>query len=295
MKTSAARKGNLAAAGQDKIPAGREARQSQPQGASQTSAANPKSVPAVRRAAAILSLLAKQAVPMSLSHIARTVEILPSTCLHILRELAVSRLVTFDPGLKAYRLGPGLVELARAVMRQDSFAEFARPHLKEIAEKYNVTATATALIDADHMACVALAHPAVSMSLNVTLGGRVPSLSGAAGRCQAAFGGYTRAQLRSAFGRVRWQIPIRIEDWIEEVEQVRRQGYAEDNGIFTLGVTSIATPVFARDGSVRGAIGIGVITAQLEDKRKAKIITALKHAAQQIGTHPPIEASAPGL
>ena len=224
---------------------------------------------------------------MSLSQIARAVEILPSTCLHILRELASSRLVAFDQGQKAYRLGSGLVELARAVMRQDSFAEFARPHLKEIAEAYDVTATATALINGDHMACVALAHPTISMSLNVTLGGRVPALSGAAGRCQAAFAGQSRSQLRSAFGKVRWQIPIRFEDWMQEVEQVKRQGYAEDIGIFTLGVTSIATPVFAQDGSVRGAIGIGVISAQLEDKRKAKIIAALKHAAQDIGTQRP--------
>ncbi len=185
MKTNAARKTAAAAAIPVKTPARTQAGAVAGKRAVQKSVVNPKSVPAVRRATAILSLLAEQAVPMSLSQIARAVEILPSTCLHILRELSSSRLIAFDPGQKAYRLGSGLVELARTVMRQDSFAEFARPHLKEIAETYDVTATATALVDADHMACVALAHPSVSMSLNVTLGGRVPSLSGAAGRCQA--------------------------------------------------------------------------------------------------------------
>lgn len=249
--------------------------------------ANPKSVPAVRRASEILSLLARVATPMSLSQIARSVDILPSTCLHILRELATSRLVAFDPTQKVYRLGSGLVELARTVMRQDSFAEFARPHLQDIASTYDVTATATALVDADHMACVALAHPSVSMSLNVTLGGRVPAMSGAAGRCQAAFGQYTRSQLASAFGRVRWQVPLRFEKWRQEVDQVKRQGWAEDDGVFTLGVTWIAAPVIARDGTIRGVIGIGVISAQLEDKRKAKIVAALKHAAKEIGNELP--------
>ena len=74
---------------------------------------------------------------------------------------------------------------------------------------------------------------------------------------------------------------------IAVVNHVNQQGYAEDNGAFALGVTSIAAPVFAQDGSVRGTLGIGVITAQLEDKRKVKIIAALKHAARDIGTQPP--------
>lgn len=287
MKTGTPRKAAAAAVGSDKTPPRPPAAPTPGKRAARKSVPNPKSVPAVRRATAILSLLAEQAVPMSLSQIARAVEILPSTCLHILRELASSRLVAFDPGQKAYRLGSGLVELARAVMRQDAFAEFARPHLQEIAETHDVTATASAMIDADHMACVALAHPSVSMSLNVTLGGRVPSLSGAAGRCMAAFGAYSKSQLRSAFARVRWQIPLRFEDWMEEVNHVSQQGYAEDNGAFALGVTSIAAAVFAQDGSVRGTLGIGVITAQLEDKRKVKIIAALKHAARDIGTQPP--------
>jgi DNA-binding IclR family transcriptional regulator len=245
--------------------------------------ANQKRVPAVRRAATILALLAKHDEPLSLSHIARAVEILPSTCLHILRELAVSRLVTFDSSQKAYRLGPGLVELARAVLRQNSFADLSRPYLQEIAETYDVTATASAMLDSEHMACVALAHPAAAMSLNVTLGGRVPAFSGAAGRCQAAFGNYSRSELRNAFGKVRWQTPVRFEEWADQLQQVKTLGYAVDDGDFALGVTSIATPVLGAAGVVCGTIGIGVITAQLENKRREKIVAALKRAADDIG------------
>ncbi|MCX4149980.1 MULTISPECIES: IclR family transcriptional regulator [Paraburkholderia] len=246
-----------------------------------------KSVPAVRRAVAILSFLAEQTTPMSLSQVARAVDILPSSCLHILRELAAPRLVSIDPRQKSYRLGPGIVDLARAAMRQDPFAEYAKPHLKQLADTYGVTATATAMIDDDHMACVAFAHPPVSMSLNVTLGGRVPTFSGAAGRCMAAFGDYPRSRLRSGFAKVRWQTPLTFEDWMEEVEQVKRAGYSEDQGAFVLGVTTIAAPIFGQDASVRGIIGVGAITAQLDDEIKTKVIASLKHAAREFGMQLP--------
>jgi DNA-binding IclR family transcriptional regulator len=246
-------------------------------------AAASKSVPAVKRAAAILSLLANEGRPMTLSQIAHAVDVLPGSCLQILRELAQARLLAFDAGHKTWRLGPGLVDLARAVMRQDPFAESAQAWLKEIADAHGMTAFATAATDEDHVACVALAQPPVAMSLNVTLGGRVPLLSGAAGRCFAAFTDYPKTRLRRAFAKVRWEIPVTFEQWLGEVDEVRRLGYSEDAGAFTRGVTTIAVPVFAQDDSVRGVIGVGVISAQLDDRLRTRIIQHLKKAARGIG------------
>jgi DNA-binding IclR family transcriptional regulator len=242
-----------------------------------------KGVPAVRRAVAILGLLAGQQEPMTLSQIAQATSILPGSCLQILRELALARLLTFDSRHKTYRLGRGLVELARAVSRQDPFAEAAAPHLQEIAELYGMTATATAMCDDEHVACVALAQPPVAMSLHVTLGGRVPLLSGAAGRCYAAYGGHTRPMLRRWFTKVRWQVPLGFEKWLAEVAQVSACGWAQDTGAFSRGVTTLAVPVFAPGGSIRGVIGVGVVSEQLDERLKARTILKLKRAAADVG------------
>lgn len=70
-------------------------------------------VAAVQKAAGILFVLAQANGPMTLSDIARKLGLVPSTCLHILRELSRTGLVQGDPNLKRYELGVGVVALAR--------------------------------------------------------------------------------------------------------------------------------------------------------------------------------------
>lgn len=241
-----------------------------------------KSVPAVRRAVAILRLLAGEPAPQNLSQIARGTATLPSTALHILRELATARLVTIDPGLKIYRLGSGLIELAQAAARHSEFVDIVRPELLNIAWRFEVTAIATAALDVDHNACIASVSPPDAMSLNVTVGGRVPALAGAAGRCIAAFSDTPLPVVRQRFDRIRWQQPLGFDAWLAQVDQVRKIGFAEDDGLFARGVTTLAAPVFNRDGSVTRAIGIVTISAALEPGKRPLIAEALRNSAALI-------------
>jgi DNA-binding IclR family transcriptional regulator len=245
-------------------------------------AATGKSVPAVRRAAAILWHLAGRSDALSLSEIARAAEILPSTALHILRELSAARLIATDPDQKLYRLGSGLVDLAQAVILQNNFAEIAKPLLHAVAVRFDVTATATAALDADHTACVASVSPPNDMSLNVIVGGRVPRLSGAAGRCIAAYSDKPESEIRAHFDRIRWQAPLDFDIWRLQVDQVRERGYAEDDGYFARGVTTLAAPVFSINGSVTRAVGIAFISAARDTKSRPAIGAALIEIANEI-------------
>ncbi len=241
-----------------------------------------KRVPAVKRAAAILWELADRPTPMNLSQISRAVGIIPSTCLHILRELASARLVSYDVNSKTYQLGSGITDLAKSALRLNDFAELAKPRLQTIANRFAMTATATSKIDDQHLALVAFANPPNSISLNVTLGGRVPLMSGASGRCFAAFGSMTEKQIRQNFGKVKWVRPINHETWAEEVEQTRIDGFSEDREGFVNGVSAIAVPVFMPDGSVSHTIGVYAITAQLEAIDRQELVNALKQSAEDI-------------
>jgi predicted transcriptional regulator len=70
-------------------------------------------VPAVSRSIAILRLLGKTKEPMNVKSIAQALDLVPSTCLHILRVLVAEKLLSFDSASKRYRLGTGMLVLAR--------------------------------------------------------------------------------------------------------------------------------------------------------------------------------------
>jgi len=248
-------------------------------------AETPARAPAVRRAASILWLLADRAGAMSLSQISRSLDIIPSTALHILRELVSARLVSYDSEQKIYRLGQGIIDLAQIAIKTDSFVEIARPHLQAIASSFNVSTTATAGVDENHVALVDFVTPPDAVYINLTVGGRVPTFSGAAGRCIAAYSGKTEAQLQRAFSKIRWNRPLTFKKWISQVRSAKKEGIAEDVGYFALGVTTLAVPVFSPNGDVTRVIGTVSITAQLEAMKKSELIAALKAAAQDISGH----------
>jgi DNA-binding IclR family transcriptional regulator len=235
-----------------------------------------REVPAVRRATAILWHLARNADGLGVSRIARDLGIIPSTCLHILRELATARLVSFEPNGKIYRLGLGVLALAREVSRRDPFIQAAQPALEKFARDFRVSASATQRDGEDMVVVASATAPEGDV---VTVGNRVPCLSSASGRLIAAFSGWTDTQLRTRFDRVRWQHTPDFAKWLREVHAARARKYAIDDGQFRRGITSIASGVISRAGSMSHTISINVVSAQLDAARRAIFIDAVQQTS----------------
>jgi DNA-binding IclR family transcriptional regulator len=117
-----------------------------------------RAVPAVTRAIAILRLLSHSRAPMSLKSIADELELVPSTALHIARALVAEKLLQVDPQTKRYRLGVGMLPLARAVLENSDFPTLVRPKLDALSARYGVTAIGVELPDLDNMVVVALSR-----------------------------------------------------------------------------------------------------------------------------------------
>src|SRR5688500_15378476 len=96
-------------------------------------------VPAVSRSIAILRLLGKSSSPMGVKAIAQSLGLVTSTCLHILRVLVQERLVTVDAETKRYKLGVGMLSLARRVIERNSFANVAQAGLDSRSRACGVT------------------------------------------------------------------------------------------------------------------------------------------------------------
>ena len=200
-------------------------------------------VPAVSRSVAILRLLGKTRAALGVNAIAQTLGLVPSTCLHILRALVAEKLVVCDPQTKHYRLGIGMLALARGALDSSAFASFIQGGLDELSTEFKVTALAVDVTDPDQMVVVALSRSMIPFRLHVDVGSVFPSLLSATGRLVAAYSGQTREDLRARFDKLRWAGALQFETWYQEVQAAAQKGYSVDRGAYIAGVTIVAVPV----------------------------------------------------
>jgi DNA-binding IclR family transcriptional regulator len=215
--------------------------------------------PAVTRAVQILRRLGEARAPVGARQLARELDLVPSTCLHVLRALVAEGLVEFDSESKRYSLGVGILAIARAAIQQSDFATLAQPMLTQLSKQFGVTAMATQLIAVQQMIVVAIAQARHPFRLAADLGSRFPELISATGRCVAAFNDIDPTTLRSRYDELPWDSPPGFRTWSRQIREARRDGYGVDQANFLNGLTIIAVPVFGTDGKMtKGLVVVGI-------------------------------------
>ena len=218
--------------------------------------------PAISRAAAVLRLLGKSDTPLGVQSIARELGLVPSTCLYVLRALVAEEFVAFDPDTKRYALEAGVLTLARHWLRRNRFNDLAQPVLDRIGQAFEVTMLGVQIVGLEHIIVVAISQSGQNIQLSTQIGSRFPALISATGRCIAAFGGHTDAELEARFRTLRWDEPPTFEDWQAQVAQTRAQGFAVDAGNYISGVTVAAAPVWKSRAKLSHAlVAIGLAGA----------------------------------
>jgi DNA-binding IclR family transcriptional regulator len=241
-----------------------------------------RAVPAVSRAVAILKLLAKSRSPLSLKAIAETLDIVPSTALHILRVLVAEGLLQVEPQTKRYRLGVDMLTLARAALQANDFPERVRPRLDDLARRHEVTAVATEAPNLDHMVVVAIANAPGPVRVQVDVGVRFPALITAVGRCVAAFADAPWPEIEAGFRKLRWDNAPPYETWVKEVEATRRQGFNIDRKSYIPGLTLVAAPVLGARGVITHTIACVALTSQLAREAELSLAHELRDTARAL-------------
>ena len=240
-----------------------------------------RDVPAVTRAVAILRLLGKAEAPLGVLAIAQALDIVPSTCLHILRALVREELVACDAATKRYTLSAGILAIAGRILGKDGIADAMQGELDAVARRFGVTAVGVEATGLAHMVVIAISRADAGLRLHVDIGSRYPALISATGRCVAAFGGHDRAELEVRFERLRWDRPPTLSRWRADVEATRLVGYAVDEGCYISGVTIVAAPVRAARGVRHCLVAIGMSEA-LQRIGHATIGESLRDAAVRL-------------
>lgn len=259
--------------------------------ATATSHADPKKrtvrvrpVPAVSRAIAILRFLGRSESPLGMKAIADELELVPSTCLHILRVLVHEELVSVDPATKRYSPGIGMLTLARAILDRLDFPSAVQPILDHIAENWDVTAIGVEVTGLDHMTVLALSRSKAPFRLQVDVGSRFPALVSATGRLAAAYSDVPWREIEKHFRELRWGKAPNSAEWRKEVEQVRNRGYSIDRGNYIPGVVIVAAPVLNKQERLVYTLVTVGLAEQLNANTCNSIAKELKHQAELLSS-----------
>lgn len=192
-----------------------------------------------------------------------------STVYRILNSLEAHALVVRS-GETAYRLGPKLLRLARAVPGGADLVSVARPAMEALAEEIGATVKLSVL-EAGTALVVAVAEGPQTYSITTQVGRRFPLHAGAASKVLAAF---APAAVREALlaAPLPAATPATITDpaaLAAELAEVRVRAFAEDRGEFVPGVCAVAVPVFGAGGGCVAALSVPHLQGTPAARREA--------------------------
>lgn len=235
-----------------------------------------RAVPAVTRSIAILRLLGEVKQGLGVKAIADSLELVPSTCLHILRVLVAEELVRMDPDTKRYTLGSGMIRLAKSVLDKGGFAQLVQPVLDQMAASYSVTAMGVEVTRRQSVVVLALSKSSQPFRLHTDVGSEFSNLVSATGRLVAAYGGLNLTQLRKQFNSITWDKAPSFDTWRKEVEQARARGWALDRDNFVGGLTVVAVPVLDASGQLTHTLVAAGLSGHLTAAAMTRMASEMK-------------------
>lgn len=242
--------------------------------------------PAVGRALDVLLYLAGRSGPVSGAAIMRDLGIPRSSGYHLLEVLAERGFVVYAPDQRAYGLGVSAFEVGSAYLRHGPLELRARPVLKKLVAQVHETSHLGILHGAETLYLLREQPAAVHMAVTLTgIGVRMPAHLTASGRAILAH--LPAAQVRGLFPSTRAFVnrtgegPTSLPELRRLLQAERRQGWAEEVGLITPDLQSVAACAFDHTGHPCAAFSV---THRVEGTRTpaTELVRAVRSAAQQL-------------
>jgi DNA-binding IclR family transcriptional regulator len=210
-------------------------------------------VPAVERAFAIIRVLAASG-PLTLAEVVEASSLNKSTVLYTLRTLANLDVVSYDDATRTYVLGPALMEFGSIASSQFSDVALAKRYLVELLDVMNVTIALSRRTNPMEFMMVDRVDSPRRHRARIVLqaGETLPAYSAAVGRAFLAFDDPRNVDqiLKAGMQQYTANSITDPSAFRRELVSVRERGYAVDFEGFSLGVSTVAAPIFGADGQV---------------------------------------------
>jgi len=239
-------------------------------------------IPNLAKACGVLALLAPRRTGLTPSEVARQLSMPRTTAFRVLRTLCGEGLLEESEG--RYRAGPGLLRLGLMAVEAAELPARAEPVLSYLAQQTGETAH-LAIRAGDRMLIAAVCDSPNPIRVASRPGTLVLMHCAATGK--AVLAGMSSEAVRALLPGPKFErrtdrtltTPAALE---RELEPIRRQGYALDDGEYHDGVRCLAATVFNARGEATAAIGITAAATRFTKRRIASVARDVKHAAEAL-------------
>ena len=236
----------------------------------------------VEKALRLLDFFSDKMPEIGLSELAKLSGIDKATVLRMLADMAECGLVEQKTDDKKWRLGAGVLRLARLREATQPVTRVLTPILERLAEQTGETAHASLLSGRD-LANIGVVEPARANRVHIEPGLVLPLHATASGIAVTAFLRPEQRErvLARKLAAVTGQTPTSRERLSELVDRVRTRGYSVADQTYEDEVYGLAMPIFGPDGFACGALAVATPASRVTEAHEAAIIAALAPAARE--------------
>jgi DNA-binding IclR family transcriptional regulator len=240
----------------------------------------------IEKSLQIIEVLSKNPRGLSLHELGHELSLPKSTIHHILSTLRSRDYIAQDPGTKRYLLGFRFLSIGNAILENIDVRRIARKYLNELHRKCNETIHLAILRDGKVVYIDKVGQP-TGLQLATYIGFSTDPHAAAGGKIllselseREVLDIYRNRPLR-VFGK---NTITSIARLLEELENVRKQGYAIDNEEYYEGVRCVAAPIRA-GGKILAALSItGSIFSMAMERINRQLIGLVTETARAISS-----------
>ena len=236
----------------------------------------------VEKALRLLDFFTDKRTEIGLSELAKLSGIDKATVLRMLSDMAECGFVEQKVDDKKWRLGAGVLRLARLREAAQPVSRVLNPILEKLAEQTGETAHASLMSGRD-LANIGVVEPPRANRVYIEPGLVLPLHATASGLAVTAFLRPEQRErvLSRKLTAVTGQTPTSRDRLAELVGLAHHRGYAVADQTYETEVYGLALPIFGPDGFACGALAVATPASRMTEALEAQIVAALAPAAAE--------------
>src|SRR5690554_2908313 len=242
------------------------------------------SVQSVRRAITLMRLLAKSGDGRRVSDLAKDAGLAVSTTHRLLTTLEGEGFAQFDPERALWHVGREAYSVGSAYIQKYNFIAPALPFLRQLRDETRETVN-LGILDRDELITVSQVESREIVRAISPPGGRVPAFCSGMGK--AILATWSDAEIadfanRTGFHPMTSRSHRALDRLMEDIRQIREQGYSVDDEEHAAGLRCVASVVWSGTGDAICAISVSAMAARMNPDRVKSVGAKVRTVADAL-------------